>query len=174
MYHAVCSGVVDLGSRKNQFGNNVRSVLIQFEIPEIRSDEDKPRVQSRMFTLSMHEKSRLRELLESWRGKRFTEEDLKDKKWDVCQMIGENAMLQILHDKKGENTYAKIKNILPYKGEKKAPELDQIQFSLAESVDDDMLLLLPEWMQKMIKESPEYKEQKESAAVEAPAELDTF
>jgi hypothetical protein len=45
---------------------------------------------SKEFTLSMHEKSTLRQFLESWRGKAFTEKEALS--FDVTALIGKPCL----------------------------------------------------------------------------------
>ena len=96
-YDAVCFQVVDLGTHEQQFQNKkpfkARKCLIGFEIPselmELDIDGDvvkKPRVISRQLTVSLSEKSNMRPLLESWRGKPFTPEE--EEAFDISKLVG--------------------------------------------------------------------------------------
>lgn len=66
---AVCTSVVDLGHQENETFHNVsRQVLITWELPEQLMQDERPFVVSKFYTVSLHEKSNMRQMLESWRG----------------------------------------------------------------------------------------------------------
>jgi hypothetical protein len=88
-HQAVCYGVVDLGTQMSnnpQFAD-ARKVCILWELPQERGkfkdkeDQskmvDRPRAISAVYTLSLGTKANLRKVLESWRAKQFTEDELK-------------------------------------------------------------------------------------------------
>ena len=84
MHMAVCCAVIDLGLRKQVFKEQERisrKVLLMWELPdETFEDKDgntQPRTMSKQYTLSLHEKAGLTKMLQSWRGKPFTTEELK-------------------------------------------------------------------------------------------------
>ena len=116
-----------------------------------------PRTVSSMFTLSLGKKAKLRPMLESWRGRPFTEAELEG--FDLKNVLGANALLNIIHTKKGDKTYANISTVSPLmKGTpKKTPELPQIFFSLAECGDRIVVPnSLPEWIKAKLMLSEEY------------------
>jgi len=103
MHKAICYGVYDLGTQFNEtFGNKNHKVLLQWELPEARIDIQKdgedlnlPRAQSKIYTLSLHEKANLRKDLESWRGKSFTATELEG--FDLKNLLGVDCQLQVIH-----------------------------------------------------------------------------
>ena len=119
MHHAICYGLYDLGTQYNErFGKSAHKVLIQWELPnqriEIEKDNetlDLPRATSKIYTLSLHEKSNLKKDLASWRGKSFTPEELEG--FDLRAILGINCTLQIIHNKKDGNTYSNVATIVP-------------------------------------------------------------
>ena len=103
VHTAVCIWVIDLGDQYSEkFDNTSRKVQLTWEIPDetIEIDgEQKPRVISKEYTLSLNEKAVLRQHLEAWRGKKFSEEELKG--FDLANIIGASCQLQVLHNSKG-------------------------------------------------------------------------
>jgi hypothetical protein len=64
------------------------------------------------FTLSLHEKGRLRPLLEAWRGRRFTAEELKN--FDLEKLINANCQVQLIHNmNESGKKYANVQAIVP-------------------------------------------------------------
>lgn len=167
MHHAVCYGVVDIGT---QPGNEAlkyspaHKIVILFEVAEERIELERdgkkvslPRTLSATYTLSLGKKSRLRPVLESWRGRPFTEEELDG--FDLKNLLTVNALLNIIHVKKGEKTYGNISAISPLmKGTvKKAPETEPVFFSLADCGGQIVLPeSVPDWIKAKIMQSAEY------------------
>jgi len=158
---AVCTRVVDLGTQYNKaYDKHSRKVLVQWEtdhtIDAPGSDYNgKPYVVSNSYTLSLHEKASLRQHLEAWRGKAFTEIELAG--FDVCNVVGIPCQLQIIHNESGGKTYANIASIMAMP--KGVDGLQPTQTPVTYSIDDDGLNIpdgIPEWMTKLIMESPEY------------------
>lgn len=174
MFHAVCYSIIDLGTQYNKtFNKSARRVLITWEIPnqrlDIKSDDGQtvsmPRAISKEYTLSLHEKASLRKDLESWRGKRFTETELKG--FNVFNVIGANCTIQVLHHKKidstgQEKTYANIVAIMPImdKNNSLDPENPKRMFSFEES--SSIPQGLPNWIASKLLDSEEMQDVSES------------
>lgn len=76
------------------------------------------------YTLSVHEKSKLRPHLESWYGKRFTEAQVA-KGLDIEKVIGRPCLLVVVHETKGENTYANVSTIVALPKGMEAPAIPE-------------------------------------------------
>ena len=108
---AVCVDVVDLGMVEEQWGDNEPQlkpkVRLMWHSIEIDPDTKKPYSIVEKYTLSLHEKAKLRAVLESWRGKKFTDEEAEG--FDLETLLGVNAYLSIVHHK----GYGNISAIMP-------------------------------------------------------------
>jgi hypothetical protein len=163
MHHAICYAIYDLGTHYNErFGKSSHKVRVVWELPDERLNITKedheynlPASISKEYTLSLHEKSTLRKDLESWRGKRFTDQELEG--FDLTKLLGVNCTLQVIHNTKGEKIYANISTIVPIMKhmEKKDPENDLRYFSFEEHTQ--IPENTPEWITDMIKNSDEWK-----------------
>ena len=138
-----------------------REVIIQFELPTetIEVDgEQKPRYMSMTYTMSLSEKAKLRSALETWRGKAFTEDELRG--FNLANIVGLPCMLSVIHRQaKNGNTYANIGSISkPMKG-MTIPEASSPLVVFDLDADDalDKMQTLPEWVQERIKKSPSYE-----------------
>lgn len=112
---AVCVDVIDLGMIANtKYGKDEHKIQLVFELdPESGNREDgRPFILSRRFTLSMHEKSRLRAFVTSWRGKVFTDDEAA--KLDIESLIGKSCQLSVSH-RAGDNgkTFGDVAGVLP-------------------------------------------------------------
>lgn len=110
LWQAVCCDVVDLGLVKDTFGEKHKVKLVWL-IEENDPKTKKPFSVSKRFNLSLHEKASLRKDLESWRGRKFNQEELK--KFDLEKLIGANCQLSVVHNVKDEGeVYANVQNIV--------------------------------------------------------------
>lgn len=163
IHHAVCVGVFDSGTHFFEaFGTSTHKVILTWEIPEERitvkkdgESLDRPRVISKTYTLTLHEKSTLYKDLCGWRNKTFTEKELQA--FHLETLLGKNCMLQVLHHVSGGKTFAKVEAVLPlYKGMKPvAPEGEVLSYSFDVN-GEDIPEGVPKWIADMIQKSEEY------------------
>lgn len=126
---AVCDMVVDLGLQQTHFGVK-HKVYLRWQIPALRlqyekdgENIDKPMSAGAKFTLSLSEKSNLRPVLQAWRGKAFTPEELK--KFDITSVIGAPCMITITHSpKEGGGVYANVGAVAKLPAGIPAPSLE--------------------------------------------------
>lgn len=98
---AVCDMFVDLGMQDSHFGAK-HKIFLRWQIPALRLKYEKdgenfdvPMTVGGQYTLSLSEKSNLRPILQSWRGKAFTPDELK--KFDVTTVLGKPCMITVTH-----------------------------------------------------------------------------
>lgn len=114
---AICDMFVDLGLQETTgkyAGKIQHKVYFRWQIPGERLSYEKdgqqfegPMTIGAKYTLSLHEKAALRKLLQSWRGKAFTSDELK--KFDVTTVVGKPCLLSVSHaPKDGGGVYANI------------------------------------------------------------------
>jgi hypothetical protein len=112
-HSAVCVDVIDLGLVETVWsGEKKMKHKLQFiwQIDAERSD-GKAFLLGRRFTYSLNSKSSLRKQLETWRGKTFTVQELKHPGFDVESMIGQGALLTVIHAEREGRTYANVENV---------------------------------------------------------------
>lgn len=111
LWQAVCVDVVDQGMQTSQWGESHR-VQIRWQLEGDDPKSGKPYMAVRGFRLSLHEKSSLRPMLEAWRGRKFTPEELEG--FDLEKLIGANCQVQIIHNiKDGGSVYANVQAVVP-------------------------------------------------------------
>ena len=159
VYMAVCIGFIDLGEQYSEkFKNYSNKGMYVWELPgeTIEVDgEQKPRQLSRSFAVSTSAKSGLRKFLTSWRGKAFSDEEIKS--FDTDTLLGRSVMLQVVHNESGE--YANIDGIMQIPKGIPAPttESELHKFNIDEW-DYKEFGNLPEWVQEKIKNSTQYQQ----------------
>ena len=109
---AVCVDVVDLGVLEVTFGGKTKKqhkIRIVWQIDADRPDGS-PHLASKRYTLSLHDKAALRKDLESWRANPFANDELEA--FDVETVLHAPALLNIMEQKKGDDTYANVTAIM--------------------------------------------------------------
>jgi hypothetical protein len=170
-HHAICYGVVSIGTQPTQSKEYApkKKVVILWELPNERADfgekKDQARSTSRRYTLSMNPKASLRKDLENWRGRPFT--DTEAAKFDISSLIGANCFINCVHEDRAGTVYANVASIMPLpKGmPKKTNENPPMYFSVEEAIENAMITLtpdiefpsnLPGWLQERVKACGEY------------------
>jgi hypothetical protein len=159
-YFAVCIGAIDLGEQETTFSGKtkyVNQMQIIFELPSelITIDgEEQPRQLSRKFTVSTSSKSNLRQFIETWYGKKFTDDAFCE--FDTIELLGKPAMLSVVASENGQ--YANIASAAALPKGMAAPvaKSQMIEFDL-DAWDDEKFAALPEWLQERITKSTQYK-----------------
>jgi hypothetical protein len=177
-HQMVCCRIIDLGTQKTEFNGEVkhqRKVLIGWEIPAERIEvdgRDLPAIHYEKYTWSFHEKANLRKVLESWRGKRFKDEDFSGPPngFHIKSVLGVPCYGQVIHET-GANgkTYANLSSIMSFPGKRDdwpKVEGEQMFFDL-DNFDADSYMKLSDYWKGVIAQSPEYIE-----AIGGPAASD--
>ena len=162
---AVCYAVIDLGFQHsdafNWEGKQIEAsdrpqIMIMWEIPEEQIEIDgemKPAVISKFYNAFFSERATLRQHLEAWRGRTFSEEELMG--FNVMNVLGKACMINVVHDAKGK---AKITSISALPKGMTAPRptnpLITIDFDDFNQVSFDSL---SDGIKAIIQKSPEYK-----------------
>jgi hypothetical protein len=156
VHAAVCIMVVDLGVQNDSKYKPRRKLYLRWELPNQRTTwHDKngeqhsgPMTIGKTYTMSLAPKSNLRADLEAWRGRAFTETELRG--FDVRTILGKPCMLVISHRDAGDKVFA---NITAVAAAPKDAALKPCGKLIAYDTDDhdpEMFALLPEWLQKKI------------------------
>jgi hypothetical protein len=113
VHQAVCCDVVDLGLVETEWQGSrstKHKVRLVWQIDALM-DDGRPYTVSSRYTASLHEKSRLRADLQSWRGRPFTAEELAA--FDLEKLLGAGCLLNIVHTARNGRSYADIVAIMP-------------------------------------------------------------
>lgn len=158
---ARCIWVIDLGHHQANYPGKkptmVPKVLFCWELLGTdRMEDGRPFTLSRRFTLSLGEKSHLRPMLEAWRGKKFTREELEG--FDVRNCVGKYCLVAVTHEADGDKRYANVATVAAVPKDMPKPEgvNETITYAIEEGTRP-VLDNMPEWVQKILKECQEYK-----------------
>lgn len=161
VYTAVSSMLVDLGIQKSEkYGKNSRKIIIVWNVTNefIEINREKlPRVMSKEYTMTLSEKSTLRKDLQAWRGKQFTQEELKG--FNLANILNKGCQLQILNTENNGKTYTNIVAIMALPKGMSVESLDKtIVFDTYDENTWNNYKVLPIWIQDKIKKAENISE----------------
>jgi hypothetical protein len=143
-----------------------RKLMFSFELhgedndgQPLTTNDGKPLMISKRYTMSLGEQSTLRKDLESWRGKKFTAEELLG--FDLNVLLGKFAMCNVTHNDREGKTYANLSGLSQVPAAlKKLPEPvgvnDLMIFSL-DAFDQAKFDSLSDGLKDIIKKSAEWR-----------------
>lgn len=165
-YPARCIQVIDLWTQTIEWQGQTkeqRKVRLTFELPTELAIFDpnkgeQPYVVSKNYTLSLSDKSKLREHLESWRGQEFTQQELDG--FDIHNILGKECTVSVVHEKSpdGSKTYANLSTVSKAMKGVSIPEAINplVYFTIAD-FDQAIYDAIPEFLRTKIADSKEYK-----------------
>jgi hypothetical protein len=165
VFLARCYKMVDVGTQTEtgMYGTKEnRKIYLYWEILQTADGEevkmengDQPFSIFNSYKLSMHPKAALRKHLDSWRGKKFTDDEAAE--FEITKLLDKFCLLQITHStsKDGTKTYANVDGIMNTK--KTVKGVNEISSFSIENPDMEVFNDLPEWLQKKIEEAPEWQ-----------------
>jgi len=184
MHLARCYRIIDLGTQKSEYMGQVKylhKVMLGWEIHGMNDDgtaikmkDNRPFAIFKNYTLSWSEKANLRLDLQSWRGKAFTQEEMR--KFDLKNVLGAFCMLNVI-ERPGQDgkTYTNVNGVTPVPA-----MIKQNGLPVPVNTNEMFNLQEPDWvmfeqfsdnLKKKIISSPEYEKAKGGAkpAQQAPA-----
>jgi hypothetical protein len=161
--------VIDLGHQATEWAGETKimhKVVLTWELHgeddaglPLKTDDGKPLIVSKRYTVSLGEQARLRQDVESWGNKTMTAEDRK--KFDLRNLLDKFCMVNIKHSEDGK--YANISGLSPIPSALRSviPEgiNPVVHFWLAE-FDQAKYDALPKYYKEKITESSEWRGQK--------------
>lgn len=116
---AICYGIVDLGTQKNNWQGEIkhqRQCRILWELHgedaegrPLTLDDGRPLSLSQRYTVSLNEKAKLRKMLVSWSGSEFSEKELRG--YDMRTIISKPCLLTVTQSTKDGRTYSNVESV---------------------------------------------------------------
>lgn len=158
-YTATCYRVIDLGTQLVEYAGERKQqhkIMVSWELTDEKMTDGRPFTMHQRYTLSSSEKAILRKHLEAWRGVPFTKEELGS--FDIGKLISKSCLLQIIHNTKGDKTYANIAAVMRLaKGMTASPLVNEtVYFDLTDFKAPEFEKL-SESVRAIIAKSPEYQ-----------------
>jgi hypothetical protein len=185
MHLGRCYRIIDLGTQKSEYMGQVKylhKVMLGWEIhgmnesgQPIKMSDGRPFAIFKNYTLSWSEKANLRLDLQSWRGRPFTQEEMR--RFDLKNVLGAFCMLNVI-ERVGQDgkTYTNVAGVSPVpamikqNGMPAAINKNEI-FNLTDP-DMEMFNGFSDHLKKKIMSSPEWEKlqgKKPAASTPAPA-----
>ena len=173
--------IIDLGHQATEWAGETKimhKVVFTWELhgdddngQPLKTDDGKPLIVSKRYTVSLGEQATLRKDLEAWGNKKMSAEDRKN--FDLKALLGRFCMVNITHSEDGR--YANISGISPVPTALRAHTPEGINpvnhFWLAE-FDQAKYDALPKYYKEKITESSEWRGQKAKEADKVTIEDD--
>lgn len=158
---AICVQVIDLGTQKNNYQGSekiVHKCMISWETPNAKMTGEgragTPFVVTKFYTASLNEKANLRQDLRNWRGRDFTELELKG--FESRSILGKPCFLSITPDEKGKSKITGVMK-LPQGTQLPPPHHKPVYFSLEKAEFSlDVYNGLSDGIKNIINKSPEF------------------
>lgn len=170
-YVGRCFKIIDMGTQTTTGMYGVKDqhkVMVSWELLDGPKMQDgRPFSVSQFYTVSLHEKAKLRADLEAWRGRKFSTEELEG--FDIGSVLGAYCMLQVVHDETGK--YANVQTIMSYKGTKPAPVNPNIVFDI-DNPDMEVFNAFSDNMKLKITNTPEWRFNHQPKAMEPSKPVD--
>jgi len=149
LYPAVCVTVAGIGIQETPWGNREK-VILTFELPTCRREWEKDGEKhegaahlSNTYTASLAQNAKLRAVLESWRGRPFTADELGG--FDLSDILGASCSVLIKHNTaKDGRVFANVVDILKSKDKVKA-EADLVDYDPMNH-SSESFAQLPDWI----------------------------
>ena len=172
MHVARCVRVIDLGTAMDDFWQKEKhEIFVMWELPEeiktytVKGENGQPDKEvvepfsvSKFYTLSLGDKAHLRNDLESWRGKPFTEDELNG--FEMNRILGSSAMVNVIHTpkKKGSGVTVVVKSVTGLPKSMVCPEaVHDLQYFSLEDYDATVFEALSKGIKARVMRSNEYQ-----------------
>jgi hypothetical protein len=158
--------IIDLGHQSVEWSGETKimhKVVLTFELhgddnegKPLQTDDKKPLIVSKRYTVSLGDQATLRKDLESWANKKMSAEDRKN--FDMKTLLDKFCMVNISHSEDGK--YANISGISPIPSALKnvVPQgVNAINHFWLHDFDQAKFDSLPKYYKEKIMESSEYR-----------------
>jgi len=155
---ARCVSLIDIGMQPNEYQGVSKprlEVIIGWELPnEMMDAEDGQQPQpyriSRFITNTLCDMGNLRPLLESWRGKAFTNAELEG--FDLTNIVGKPCMVNVVHKQKVKGGIrAEVTGVTPIpKGLKCPPQVHPTIIFDCDNIDREVYDGFSDGMKKIV------------------------
>ncbi len=162
VFPARCIWVIDIGTQISDglYGHKEKhQMYVRWEMIGELDTEGNPLTIGSFLTVSLAKKSNLRAMLESWRGRAFTTEELEG--FDVTKLINAPCLVSVKHQPKADGSggiRAQVSGVMaPMRGQVIAPTKEpSILIDLDAPDAKQKVEALPDWLKNKITMTPEW------------------
>tara|TARA_R110002020_G_scaffold357043_5_gene569494 strand:+ start:1724 stop:2311 length:588 start_codon:yes stop_codon:yes gene_type:complete len=124
LINAICVGVWNIGVQKSEYNEEVKfneKIIIGFEVEQRNSVSNLQIFHPEVFTMSLHAKSKLGPMIESWFSKKLTDKERYN--YDLKKIVGKRCTLNLIEN----GTWISIATILPAQESNKLESMDVLK-----------------------------------------------
>jgi hypothetical protein len=180
---ARCYRIIDIGTQKITFKGESKfshQVMFSWEVHGKNDDgtpismrDGRPYSVMKTYTLSWSQKANLRLDLQSWRGKEFTQEELRG--FDLKNVLGVWCQLNVMDQQSSNgNTYSNVKSITPVPSfikQQGMPEgVNKLEMFNIDEPNLDLFATFSDNLKNKIQASPEWQRRSVPKIMSAPIE----
>lgn len=158
IWPAICVAFVDLGTSEDTYIDKTTmraKIAVGWEVAGERAGEPVKELVWKVFTSSLHEKSTLRKWLESWRGRKFSANEINE--FDFIDMLDKPCQVNFMHKEAEKGTRGYVDSVLPAGKTKIKREHPLWFFSFQDvKLDMDVFNAIPDFLRDTIKKSDEW------------------
>lgn len=152
LHIARCFAVIDCGKSNDQPSHYLPQILFGWELTDIFQDDGNPFIQLQRYGASLSVNSKLRVMLESWRGKPFTTDEL-NAGFSLENMLGTTCYLSTrpMFNHQSQQRWSEVSYITPLPPTITCPPLIHKPLLLEmDDVSEEVYQDLPEIIRKKI------------------------
>lgn len=162
---AICTRIIDIGTQTTPFKDestgeqkSSHQVILTWELSNEPMDDGRPFTISKYYTCSLHEKATLRQHLEAWRGRAFTQDELRG--FHLKNILGKHCMLSVTHAPKQDGSVsARVSAVMSLpKGSTPPVQINDLVCFDIDNWDERVFSTLPDYLRKQIMQSVEARE----------------
>jgi len=170
---ARCVSVIFAGTYDSEWKGKKRKrtlLRLTWELPlALKTEGDfagEPFLVSKTYTASLSEKADLFKMLVAWRGKKFTDDELKA--FAIGKLVGKYCQIQIVHEDVDGTTYANISTVMAIPAGTPLPpgKQEPFSYSVVEHTQAEFDKLTPK-QQEWVQGSDEWKERENGEVLTA-------
>jgi len=176
-YPARIYSIIHIGTGPGYQGKDQNKARITFELPTEKhtfkeENGPEPRVISSEYTLSFHEKAKLRKVMDACLDLELDEDGFTE--FDISELAGKTCMISIVHKKTESDTYANIDSASKLvKGMTMESQHNATQLLDYENWNQELFDKLPDFLKVKIGDSKEYKEMKGIKVPTSPVQMNS-
>lgn len=163
LHPGILVGIYHLGTHIDPaFNKKKQKLVFVFELPMAAPVEidgkTLPRTLSKSVNATMGDKGHLRPMIESWRGKKLTEEEART--YDITKLLGRPCQLNVIHSEWKEKIRPEINGVFPSpKDVKLTPKTQPVSWAVGnlDSADELDQADIADWIKDRAAASEEYK-----------------
>ena len=151
---AVCVQLIDVGVQPSEKYNPSAKLIIGWEITDEPKRDGTPFIVYKWIGASLGKSAKLTEFLTAWRGKPFTNDELKA--FNLTKLLGQQCTLNLIQNEKGKTEVSNCFASKPIPGQQPAPPTTAVSFFDFDTATLEDFEQLPEWAKNHVEKALDF------------------